>query len=72
MFQTIGHKSGGFIQLSTFGNKTTIKAWSHGELLGDHYTTVSGASAAITRHHKEWARNRSRDHHNAVLAIVAS
>lgn len=72
MFQTIGHKSGGFVQLSTFGNKTTIKAWSHGEMLGDHYTSVSGAMGAITRHHKEWARERSSSHHRAILAIMDS
>ena len=72
MFQTIGHKSGGFVQLTTIGNKTTIKAWSYGEMLGDKYTSVAGAKAAITRHHKEWARERSSTHHRAVLAIVDS
>jgi len=69
MFQTIDQK-GGFVQLSTFGNITTIKAWSHGELLGDKYTTIAGAKAAITRHHKAWVRDRQRGHHNAILAIV--
>ena len=62
MFQTIGHKSGGFIQLTTIGNKTTIAAWSHGELLGDKYTTVAGAKAAITRHHKGWVSKRHAEH----------
>lgn len=70
MFQTIGHKSGGFIQLSTVGNKTTIKAWSHGTLLGDHYNTVSGASGAITRDHKQWLKERNSAHYNALASVT--
>lgn len=69
MFQTIGHKSGGFVQLTTIGNKTTIKAWSHGELLGDSYETVAGAKCAITRHHRKWLGER-RVEHNRILAYV--
>lgn len=72
MFQTIGHKSGGFVQLSTIGNKTTIKAWSHGELLGDKYTTVSGAKAAITRHHKEWLNEGNVAHQKALANLTAT
>lgn len=69
MFQTIGHKSGGFVQLTTIGNKTTIKAWSHGEMLGDHYTSVAGAKAAITRHHKEWLQEGQAEHQKALREI---
>lgn len=72
MFQTIGHKSGGFIQCSTFGNNTRIQAWSHGELLGDHYKTVAGASAAITRHHNAWVTERSRDHHKTMQLLFGN
>lgn len=61
MFQTINHKSGGFVQITTVGNKSTIKAWSHGTLLGDHYKTVSGALGAITRAHKEWVADFERE-----------
>lgn len=61
MFNTIEHK-GGFVQVSYFGNLRTIKAWCHGDLLGDHYTSVSGAKAAITRAHKEWVASRDNDH----------
>ena len=55
MFQTITVK-GGFIQLTTIGSKTTIKAYMNGgELLGDKYITVAGAKGAITRRHKAMA-----------------
>ena len=64
MFQTITVK-GGLIQLTTIGNKTTIAAWSHGELLGDKYTTVSGALGAITRHHKEWVKEGQTSHYSS-------
>jgi hypothetical protein len=69
MFQTIGHK-GGFIQLTTIGNKTTIKAYLNGgELLGDKYTTVAGAKAAITRRHKAWRREADSLHHRVCFGL---
>ena len=61
MFQTINHP-GGFVQLSTFGNVTTIKAWSHGNLLGDKYATVGAAKTAITKFHKRWLRVYAAEH----------
>lgn len=70
MFQTIGHKSGGFIQLTTIGNKTTIAAWSHGELLGDKYITVAGAKAAITRHHNGWVGERQAEHQARMSKVL--
>ena len=67
MFQTIA-VTGGLIQLTTIGNKTTIKAYLNGgELLGDKYTTVAGAKGAITRRHKAWRREAYREHHRACF-----
>ena len=65
MFQTIGAK-GGFIQLSTFGNKTTIEAWCGQERLGSHYTTVAGARGAITKAHRAWRRKADAEHHASL------
>lgn len=67
MFQTITH-TGGHIQLSTFGNTTTIKAWTHGDMLGT-YKTIAAAKAAITRNHKQWLREGIQDHSKAIEAI---
>ena len=67
MFQTINY-TGGHIQLSTFGNTTTIKAWSHGDMLGT-YKTIAAAKAAITRNHKQWVREGVQDYNNAMQNI---
>lgn len=68
MFQTIGHK-GGFVQISSFGGKETIQAWSHGELLGDKYTTVTGAKTAITRANRKWLQERNAEHMASLQEI---
>lgn len=67
MFQTISHKPGCFIQISTFGAYSTIAAWAHGEKIGEHYKTVQGAKTAITRYHKAWLAENQAAHHKACF-----
>lgn len=61
MFHTIVHKSGGWVQVS-YNPSQRIAAWSHGDMLGDHYRSVAGAMSAITRHHKKWVSSRDFEH----------
>jgi len=68
MFQTIGHKTG-FVQVSTFGNLSSIEAWCHGDNLGK-YKSISAAKRAITLSHKKWINKRQNDHQVYIQSIV--
>jgi hypothetical protein len=67
MFQTITCK-GGHINLS-YLNGETITAWSHGIFLGDHYKTVAGAKAAVTRAHRKFVAENERKHREFMKEV---
>lgn len=57
MFQTIGHKSGGFVQIASFGGIERITAQHSYQQIGGYYKTVAGAKRALTMWRKQWLKD---------------
>lgn len=72
MFQTIGHKSGGFVQVSysyrqdicRMQSPERIEALLHGER--KTFKSVTAAKRWLTIQHRAWVAERTTRHHAAL------